>query len=248
MAILLDVGAHFGQTTEIALDPKWNFCEIHAFEPSCSAFMKLDELKADKLQLHNFGLFSEDKDIPLYNSGQVGASIYRRNLKDNPDVEIIHLVSASNWIISNLDLNKEIFLKLNCEGSEVDILQNLIDSNLIEMFAAIYIDFDIRKFPGQEYRRELLETQLDNLKINYVSWEEIQLALSESEKQIPFFSFSKWLEINLPQVKPNIIDSLRYHMLLHLKLNRRVKCYMKIFLPSFILRIVRVYLRYRKAK
>jgi len=239
MSILLDVGAHFGQTTEIALSPKWNFSVIHAFEPSKYAYQRLTQLKSAKLHLHNFGLYAEDKDIPLYNSGEVGASIYRRNLNTTPPEEIICLVSASKWIESNIDLKKQIFLKLNCEGSEVDILQNLIDSGLIHEFNAIYVDFDIRKFSGQEFRRGLLETQLNNLKVNYSSWEEIQEVMTESEKKIPYFSFSKWLELSMPPIEPKIIDAMRYHFLLHLKMNRRLRVYIKSLLPHYILNLLR---------
>jgi hypothetical protein len=42
MKILVDVGAHCGETLRVALDPKWDFDRIHSIEPSsaCQATLK----------------------------------------------------------------------------------------------------------------------------------------------------------------------------------------------------------------
>jgi FkbM family methyltransferase len=231
MSILLDVGAHFGQSAVIAIDPKWGFKEIHAFEPSKMAFEKLKCIKSEVLICHNFGLFSKNTELELLNAGQVVASIYTRSAISQPKKELIKLRRASDWLSENIEWESEIYLKLNCEGSEVDILQDLIDSELITKFKSIYIDFDIRKIPGQEHRREIIEKQLLRLKVPFNSWEEIQDMLTNNEKKIPYYSFTKWLIINKNQIDVGIIGRISYALKSYLDLNSRIKLILKSVLP-----------------
>ena len=238
MSILLDVGAHFGQTAVIAIDPKWGFKEIHAFEPSKIAFEKLKCIKSSVLICHNYGLFSKNTELELLNSGQVGASIYKRSAISQPKKELIKLRRASDWLSEYLDWESEIYLKLNCEGCEVDILQDLIDAGLITKFKSIYIDFDIRKIPGQEHRREIIEKQLLRLKVPFNSWEEIQNMLTENERNISYYSFTKWLIINKNQIETGIIDRISYALKSHLDLNSRIKLILKSALPPKLSKIL----------
>jgi len=238
MSILLDVGAHFGQTTVIAIDPKWGFKEIHAFEPSKMAFERLKRIKSEILICHNFGLFSNNTERELLNAGEVGASVYKRNPNSQQTKELITLLRASDWLSENLDWEKNIYLKLNCEGSEVDILQDLIDSGLISKFKAIYIDFDIRKIPGQEHRREVIEKQLFRLNVPFYSWEEIQDMLTTNEKNIPYFSFTKWLIITKNQIDAGLIDRISYTTKSYLDLESRIKLIIKLILPPKLLQLV----------
>jgi FkbM family methyltransferase len=238
MSILLDVGAHFGQTAVIAIDPKWGFKEIHAFEPSKMAFERLKCIKSEILICHNFGLFSDNTELELLNAGEIGASVYKRNSKSQQKKELIKLRRASDWLSENIDWESEIYLKLNCEGSEVDILQDLIDSGLISKFKSIYIDFDIRKIPGQEHRRQIIEKQLLQLKVSFNAWEEIQDMLTANEKNIPYFSFTKWLIINKNQIDAGTIDRISYALKSHLNLNLRIKLILKSVLPAKLSQIL----------
>jgi len=231
MSILLDVGAHFGQTAVIAIDPKWGFKEIHAFEPSKIAFEKLKCIKSSVLICHNYGLFSKNAELELLNSGQIGASIYTRSSILKPNKELIKLRRASDWLSENIEWESEIYLKLNCEGSEVDILQDLIDTDLITKFKSIYIDFDIRKIPGQEHRREIIEKQLLRLKVPFNSWEEIQDMLTNNEKNIPYYSFTKWLIVNKNQIEVRMIYRISYALKSYLNLNGRIKLILNSMLP-----------------
>jgi len=244
MSILLDVGAHFGQTAVIAIDPKWGFKEIHAFEPSKIAFEKLKCIKSEVLICHNFGLYSTNTERELLNAGQIAASIYTRSATPQQTKELIKLRRASDWLSENIEWESEIYLKLNCEGSEVDILQDLIDSRLITKFKSIYIDFDIRKFPGQEHRRKIIEKQLLELKIPFNSWEEIQDMLTKEEKNIPYYSFTKWLTVNKNQTTAGIIDRISYALKSYLNLTSRMKFILKSVLPPKLSKMLSKLMKY----
>jgi len=242
MRILLDIGAHFGQTTEIALNPVWGFDEIHAFEPSTKAFKKLSQLRSRKLHLHHFGLYSENTVLDLIGSGEVGASIYDKKIRsvENQSIEKISLVDAEKWVRENLDFkSNQVYLKLNCEGSEVDILRVLIDSKLIDKFKSIYIDFDIRKIPGEAYRRVDIESELITMGINFSTWEELIESLTKFEKNVPYFTFTKWLLNEIPPQKISKTSMLLFKLKFHLSFERIFRSVIRELTPRVILNIYR---------
>jgi hypothetical protein len=53
-------------------------------------------------------------------------------------------------------------MKLNCEGSECDILENLLDSGEYSKITQVMIDFNARKIPSQRDRVEPLKSRLQN--------------------------------------------------------------------------------------
>jgi FkbM family methyltransferase len=238
MKVLLDVGAHFGQTTEIALNPIWGFDEIHAFEPSSNSFKKLSQIKSKRLKCHQFGLYSKDANLPLIGSGEVGASIYDKKIHsiESQKVEAINLISVTKWLSENIDFSKtEVYLKLNCEGSEADILQSLIDSEMINNFASMYIDFDIRKIPGHEHKRFQIEEDLRRLAIKFSTWEDLYGSLTEGEKQIPYYTFTKWLGNDCTHKPVTRKSMIHYELKLHLSTLRILRSLIAKYAPQFVI-------------
>jgi FkbM family methyltransferase len=241
MKVLLDVGAHFGQTTEIALNPVWGFDQIHAFEPSTNSFKKLHQIKSKRLKCYRYGLFSKDIELPLIGSGQVGASVYDKKIQsiESQTIEMISLRSVNDWIVDNVDFSEaQVFLKLNCEGSEVDILHSLIDSKLINNFDSIYIDFDIRKIPGHEHRQRQIEEELEKSSVRYSTWENLFDSLTEVERNIPYFTFTKWLESECKQVKFTRLSMIRYKLRLHSSWVRILRILGSRITPRFVKRVL----------
>ncbi len=59
---------------------------------------------------------------------------------------------------SNLGNDDIVFLKLNCEGSECDILEDLLGSGEIRKVRTALVDFDVRNVPALAHReREVTE-------------------------------------------------------------------------------------------
>ena len=156
MKIFLDVGVHIGQTLDEVLQSYHKFDKIYAFEPSSLCFKILSEkYKNEKLILNNFGLSNISGEVNLYDTGTAGASIYQDkcDLIDKTHFEKVRLVEASHWIIENTSPTDDIYLKLNCEGSECDIIENLINTGVYDKISHIMIDFDVRKIPSQIHRQ-----------------------------------------------------------------------------------------------
>ena len=66
--------------------------------------------------------------------------------------EIVELRGAGDWFREHISQDDEVYLKLNCEGSECDILEDLLDSGEIGKVQSILVDFDVRKIPSFAHR------------------------------------------------------------------------------------------------
>jgi FkbM family methyltransferase len=125
MRLFIDVGAHLGESLEVALDPRFDFSRIYALEPASTCVSILEKYRDTRVVVCPFGLSDKDHSADLFGAGLLGASIYsQKEFLDprSPDmVERIELRRASTWLEENTEQGDEIFLKLNCEGSECDI-------------------------------------------------------------------------------------------------------------------------------
>lgn len=181
--IFLDVGCHFGETLDEVIKPEYNFDRIYAFEPSIDNYTLLQKYNSDIVSIHNIGLSNISSVVNLYDAGSGGASIYSDKCDlDNPNkIEKITLIEASKWITENIDLNDKIYLKLNCEGSECDIIENLLCNNIYDSMNHIMVDFDVRKIPSQRYRQyEILDKLKD--KRNFSICENVMIGNTHQEK------------------------------------------------------------------
>lgn len=129
MRIFLDIGAHTGQSLREA--KRWDFDRIVSFEPCSQCWPALDaEAATDpRISIERFGLFDRHEQRTLYACGK-GASLWWRAMKRGGDTptEQVQLKRASDWFAEHLSPSDTVIAKLNCEGSEVAILNDLLDS------------------------------------------------------------------------------------------------------------------------
>ena len=154
MKIFLDVGAHTGETLRAAVDPRFGFDHIACFEPVPQCCQKLARFRDPRISVHSFGLWNQTTAQPLHAPGSVGASVFAEKVKWATSAEIVHFVRASDWFRDNLSGDDTVYVKVNCEGAECDIIEDLIDSHEIDKVDAMLVYFDIRKIPGQRYRAD----------------------------------------------------------------------------------------------
>ncbi len=155
-AIFLDIGAHWGETLEEVLSSIWRFDIVYAFEPDPEAVRIIEqkfpaEIASGKLILVPAALSNRDGEADLFGGNEGGgASLYAE--KTNIDAakhETVQLLSSSAYFRSHFKGDDLIIAKLNCEGGEVDILQDLAASGEIQKIARLVVDFDIRKVRGK---------------------------------------------------------------------------------------------------
>ena len=166
--IFLDVGAHIGETLVEAIKDDYLFDVIHCFEPMSEPFAALGKMVREEgakpdpqnqnvfklgektIILNNFGLANISGERIVYGSG-VGASLYggdRRHEEQNIDRSLTAtcaFVEASDYFRQHFVRNDLLIVKMNCEGAEVEILKNLLESGEIFKITSVMIDFDACK-------------------------------------------------------------------------------------------------------
>ena len=171
MKVFVDVGSHFGETIEEVVKSKYKFDKIYCIEPSKICINYLKKINDNRLIIHEVGLSNIDTTSDLYKSGELGASIYNSNLStnlnDNTIPESVNLIKASSWFMKNIKETDTVYVKLNCEGSECVIIDDLIHNNQLKLIFNILITFDIRDFINLKdkeinTRRLLKKSQLIN--------------------------------------------------------------------------------------
>lgn len=160
MKVFLDVGAHDGETLHAVRDPKYGFDRIYCFEPASGSWPTLEAVPDKRVRVCRFGLWSETADRPLYDAGSLGASLFADKFATARPGQSAHFVRATDWFREHIRDADEVYLKLNCEGAEADIVEDLLSSGEFVRVRSAMIDPDVRKVPSLAYRERELRDRL----------------------------------------------------------------------------------------
>lgn len=162
MKIFLDVGANTGQT--LAAVQGLDFDRIHSFEPVSACWPHLRKIADKHTHIEKFGLWNRDARLPLYDPGTKGAGMWIKDKRrtDTPVTqELCEFRRASNWFEDHVPTGARVYLKLNCEGCECDILDDLLDSGEFEKVSFAMVDFDVRKISALKHREAETRARLE---------------------------------------------------------------------------------------
>ena len=153
MKIFLDVGAHRGQTLSAVMNT--GFDRIYCFEPSATHWPVLDSLKTKRTTIERFGLWNKTATATLFEPGRKGAGLWVKDVRANMKIEKeeCKFVRASNWFVSHIARQDAVYMKLNCEGAECDIIDDLLDSGEFDKVTFMMVDFDVRKVGSLKHRQ-----------------------------------------------------------------------------------------------
>lgn len=145
--IFLDIGGHLGQTIEAALDPAYGFDALFTLEPARECANVVAARRYGRVIVMNVGLAKQSGEMLLIGAGSDAASVHQ----DYPDAssrgpsEVCFFMRATDFVRGVVLENDRVWAKLNCEGSEIDILEDLIDSGEIRKIHELLVCFDARK-------------------------------------------------------------------------------------------------------
>ena len=198
MKIFLDVGSNLGQTLGYIMEPthrfdrlfcKYDFEKIYCFEPVPELYNALASKFDDpRITILNAGLWKEACEKPIYSPGTQSGSIFVDKVNVDPaDSTICKFVRASEWFRDHVAETDEVYVKLNCEGSEVDIIEDLLDSNEYRKITSLGVTFDVRKVPSQRHREQEIKTRLQDG--GYRQWVDLESVYKGSRRD----AIRKWL-------------------------------------------------------
>lgn len=165
MKAFIDVGGHEGQTLDEAIKPCWAFDKIYCLEPMPRQSQVLSSRygNLEKVSILPYGLSDSTGSAMIYGDNNImEASMYAEKRDVNACFETeCSFVEASTFV---WDLAEDVLImKLNCEGAEGIILQNLIDTGAIWNLRNVMIDFDVRKIPGMEWKEQHILDQFKEI-------------------------------------------------------------------------------------
>lgn len=232
MKIFLDVGAYHGLSAKAATDQRFSFDRIICFEPSSECIPYIEAINDKRIHILPFGMWNETTTKILYGSGHYGASIFRDKPITGTGLGInashIKLIKASKWVNENIRQDDIVFMKLNCEGCECDIVDDLIINNQISKLYNIMIDFDAGKIPSIQHREIETRKLLRARRIYNVCFSEDVMIGDSHEARI-----HHWLDL------VGAAESLPLNMLR----KRYGKKLRDLSTKRYLIRIIEVYLK-----
>jgi FkbM family methyltransferase len=190
MKVFLDVGAHEGSTLQAVRDPKYAFDRIYCFEPARSCWMALEAVRDPRVTVCRFGLWDRTCEHALYDGGSRGASMFEDKFRAPPTEEVASFVCATDWFREHVGEGDETYLKLNCEGAECDIVEDLLESGELRRVRSVMIDPDVRKIPSLAHRERELCQQLEASGLtNYFLEQQVMVGATHRER------IQNWLRV-----------------------------------------------------
>ena len=177
--IFLDVGGYEGFSVLAALDPIFAFDRVFCFEPATHCIAKIRRIHDPRLVIIKAGLSNRTGTATLYHPGTPAGSVF----SDAPtwggdsSPEGIDLISASDFFRTFLRAQDRVYMKLNCEGSELDVLESLLDSRQTSLLANVLIDLDALKIPSQRDRVDRVMQRVKEAQIPHFTPEQVQYGM-----------------------------------------------------------------------
>lgn len=178
--VVLDIGLNIG-VSSVFFSQKENITKIYSFEPITHTFelavKNLNINKCNKVTPHNYGLGGHTREEVFYfnkkykgNSGVRGELSYAiRNSEEQDKTKVKVLIKGISDVISNLNIDNEMrtLAKIDCEGAEYEIIEELNKSGNLKRIDAFIIEWhdkgakeieDILKNNGYSMFSRRLET------------------------------------------------------------------------------------------
>ena len=179
--VLLDIGAHFGEALEETLRPIYKIDRVYAIEPSSVGIKKLSRFKDKRLKIYPIAVSNYNGQANLFSAGSVGGGLFSDKRRHWKNTEVVNVLKFSEWAFNNLNGNENIFIKINVEGSEMFILQEIVKIYKEFNIKSILLSIDIEKVPSLlRYKDELYKLIVDfPVPITIREDKEVKLALNK---------------------------------------------------------------------
>ena len=175
--VFVDIGANIGQ--ELSLLAKYGI-KMYSYEPHPVFFAHLQKQYSmyPNVELHNVAITNFNGTIGLYCQNtpteiNAGASIKRkRNCLDTPSYTVKTL-KASDEVKRLINIHKRIkVFTMDIEGSEYDVLEDLLDNNLMDSIDFLYFEDHHKRILDEKYETKRVEIlkRLEDKNIRHKPW------------------------------------------------------------------------------
>ena len=161
-SVFVDCGAHYGETTLAVAD---SGAQIHSFEPDPANWLHLTAAcgHLPNVTLHNAAVAKEDGSITIYGSSRYadkeswrssGSSTIADNTSINQsDAHEVRAISLLGFLRHLIEKHGRItILKMDIEGAEVEILEQLIATDIFNHINLTLVETHRWLFPNMRDR------------------------------------------------------------------------------------------------
>ena len=159
MNILIDVGAHVGETLSVAFDGRWAFDHVHSFEPDPQCVREIEarfasQIASGRLTIHGAALGDRDGEVTLAGDNAGGAaSVVPGFIRDQQRALRVPMIDVNAFLDAEIPPAAALYMKLNCEGGEIAILDRLCERANLSNFVSVMADFDVVRVSGGYYQK-----------------------------------------------------------------------------------------------
>jgi hypothetical protein len=178
--VFIDVGGHVGETLSVAMQPKWAFDKIWVFEPTRECADALLAMADDRVDVLRAGLWNENAEMDVHDPCTLHASV-DPNASRVGHVESCVFLDAGEWMRANVSDADVVWVKVNAEASEVEILHRLIDTRQIGKIDHLVVHFDVEKV-GRGHEAAALREALDHAGVDWRDAREVMFGRTVAEK------------------------------------------------------------------
>lgn len=152
-SIVFDLGGYQGSFAENIYNKFKS--TVHIFEPAHDYYHRIVRKfkENDKIHVHHFGISNENTELTLYKSHDA-TSIFRNN--KTYDEEVCKFVKFEDFM-NTVSIDTVDLIKLNIEGSEFDVLPDIINSDWIKKIHNIQVQFHNMDEDSVSKRNNILE-------------------------------------------------------------------------------------------
>lgn len=158
--VFVDVGARAGGTAQAVFNSPYTFDRVISVEPDPEMIAKLQgkfasRLSEDSFAVAPYAISTSRGQMTLYGSNTGGgASLVAGKVskKERADGVSVNTISWGDFL-DLYDLHgSELYVKMNCEGGEIDIVKSMIEHDRGQIRSMV-IDFDIIKSAGGGWKK-----------------------------------------------------------------------------------------------
>jgi len=153
--VLVNIGGNVADTA-LSYATFENITKVYAYEPFKKTYnrglenLKLNPNLSNKIEYNNFAISNKNGELFLDEYDDMGANIIFAN-KGSNKVVVRDVAEIFNEILAKH--SEEIFLEIDCEGSEYEILEKLEAENMLNKVSVIAMEYHIH---NRDYEKTII--------------------------------------------------------------------------------------------
>lgn len=175
--IFIDCGAHLGESVDFFLKrfSQADSFQIHSFECNPSSiehFKKRHNLKAN-VKLYEKAVWVNEEGLDFYLGLSDGCSAIKEKITGNLDKQNpirVESISLSKFIKENFLSVDNIILKMDIEGAEYAVLNDLCDTGAIKYVKSLFGEWHHHKIGMSKFDHDLVVRRLEENNLRMRDW------------------------------------------------------------------------------